>query len=199
MATFQFRVVGTYFGSPNTQHVPFAAGTSVTGPVSVEYDEDTPPSIQTIMDLVCTKAANGEVDNCLGFSYSTLHPCGSKDPNLYEITASYTKNPIGGHQGDLYNFRLQENLSGSSTDLVLQYYLYEVPNPDSPKSPIIQLNRAGDRIGFFESIDNIESVEYDKNKTYLIVWREVVINTSPTISSRVARRTKRSIEYFSKK
>ena len=24
MATFQFRLVGTYFGSPNTQHVPFA-------------------------------------------------------------------------------------------------------------------------------------------------------------------------------
>lgn len=187
MARFQFRVVGNYFGSPITSKPNFGNGYSVTGPVYVDIDpSQAAPSIQDIMHNVSQQASQGQIPHCNSFMFSTQHPQGAgSNVNLYALTASYSTDPVSRATGGPFVYHLQENLMGASFDLVLQYYLYEVPNPGDPTAPLTQINRAGDRVPFTSPISDIPGFHYDPNGEYFIVWRCLQIATGPSNSNRL--------------
>jgi len=186
MAKFQFRVVGNYFGNPLTKKPEFGNGYSVTGPVTVDISGDNAPSIVDIMTEVHQEAISGNIPNCNNFIFSTQHPMGSigSDVNLYSLTAEYSLDPISRQPGT-FTYHLQENLMGSDFDQVLQYYVYELTDPNDPTAPITQINRAGDRIPFSSPLSDVPGFKYDPNGNYFIVWRLVVIATGPSSSNRI--------------
>lgn len=193
MANFQFRVVGTYFGSPITEKPNFGAGYSTTGPVSVDIDGPSAPSVEDVMRRVAFNAATGQIPNCNGFFFSRHHPHGhGSNLNLYAVACRYTEDPITRQHGS-FIYYLAENLTNPQFDNVLQYYIYEVPDPSNPEGPLTQINRAGDRIAFSQPLSDIPGFEYKPNGNYFIVWRMVTIATQAAHSSRLMARMDKEV------
>lgn len=193
MAKFQLRVVGSYFGSPITAKPEFGNGYSVTGPIVVDIPGATAPSISQVMDEVMNLANNNGIPNCSGMLYNSARPAGEgSTENLYSIILGYTLDPVSRQSGD-FIYYLQEDLTGTNYDQVLQYYLYDVPNPGDATASISQVNRAGDRVPFSQPISNIPGFTYDPNGTYYIVWRLVTIATGPTRSNKLKVRLEKAI------
>ncbi|MCI4668200.1 MAG: hypothetical protein MRZ79_08685 [Bacteroidia bacterium] len=195
MATFQFRVVGNYFGSPLTTPPEFSIGKSVTGPVTVTIDPSVPASaitVDRIMQEIKQMSLNNQINNCSLFTYepSSEYPDGEK--TLRSITVKYTESPYGG--GQPATIQLAERLDDPSADLVLQYYLYEFTETGDHDAPLIQYNRAGDRKSFQTPLSQIGEFNYKPDGAYFIVWRMVYIATSATQSARLNARVNKIIQ-----